>query len=233
MKSRFIFIGSIFLTILFMAACAVIQNKSITAGADICYGSTGKTLILDAGHGGEDGGAVTQSGVPESQINLAVVQKMDDILCFYGDLPILLRREDVSLHDAHAKTLREKKVSDLKNRVSLVNGISNGVLISIHQNSYPNEKYCGGQTFYANTEGSEDLARHIQTAIKQTLQNDNERESKQIPDTVYLMNHVTCPAVLVECGFLTNRAEAQLLLDPLYQKKLAMTLSAAWLTFEG
>lgn len=188
------------------------------------------SLILDAGHGGEDGGAVSITGVPESQINLAVVLKTRDILAFYGVSPIVLREEDISLHDDSAVSLREKKVSDLKNRVAAIEEQRGATLLSIHQNTYPNGRYHGAQAFYAPTEGSKELAEHIQAAIRSTLQPDNERAVKQIPDTVYLMNHISCPAVLVECGFLTNPGEEALLLDPDYQKQLAAVLAGAWLT---
>ena len=188
------------------------------------------TPILDAGHGGEDGGAVSVTGVPESQINLAIVLKVDDILGFYGTSPILLRAEDISLHDSTAVTIREKKVSDLKNRVASIQAIQNATLISIHQNSFPEGRYHGAQVFYAPTVGSMELAQHIQNALRASLQPDNNRERKQIPDTVYLMNHITCRAVMVECGFLTNPEEESRLRDDSYQRKLAALLSSAWLT---
>lgn len=186
-------------------------------------------LILDAGHGGEDGGAVSLSGVPESQINLAIVQKMDDILGLYGLAPVLLRREDISLHDPHSNTLHEKKVSDLKNRVSAIQSTQNATLISIHQNIYPKSSAKGLQVFYAPTEGSEELAQLIQSAVQTTIQGENNRLVKQIPKTVYLMNHISCRAVLVECGFLSNREEEVLLLDAAYQRKLAAVMSSVWL----
>ena len=188
-------------------------------------------LILDAGHGGEDGGAVSLTGISESQINLAIVQKLDGLLGLYGEAPVLLRSEDVSLHDQSAVTIREKKVSDLKNRVAAIQAVQGGTLLSIHQNSYPEERYRGAQTFYAPTEGSKPLAEYIQQSLCQQLQPDNGRQVKQIPDTVYLMNHISCRAVLVECGFLTNREEEALLRDAGYQKKLAIALTSAWLTF--
>lgn len=187
-------------------------------------------LVLDAGHGGEDGGAVSITGTPESQINLAIVLKLRDILGLYGVDPILLREEDVSLHDAAAGTLREKKRSDLKNRVAAVEDVEGGTLLSIHQNTYPGSKYHGAHVFYAPTGGSQSLAEHIQNSIKTALQPDNERAVKQIPDTVYIMNHVTCPAVLIECGFLTNPEEEALLRDWDYQRKLAAVIAGAWLT---
>lgn len=190
-------------------------------------------LILDAGHGGEDGGAVSKTGISESGINLEIVRKMEDILSFYGYVPTLLRREDISLHDAGAGTLREKKVSDLKNRVAAIEALPDATLISIHQNTYTDSRYRGTQVFYAHTPGSQDLAELLQASVRKGLQPENTRECKPIPDSVYLMNHISCRAVLVECGFLTNAEEEALLRDGGYQKKLAAVLSAAWLASQG
>ena len=186
--------------------------------------------VLDAGHGGEDGGAVSLTGVPESQINLAIVLKMRDVLGLYGVDPILLRETDISLHDSGANTLREKKRSDLKNRVAAVEHVEGGTLLSIHQNTYPGSRYHGAHVFYAPTEGSRLLAEHVQNSIKSALQPENERAVKQIPDTVYIMNHVTCPAILIECGFLTNPEEEALLRNEDYQRKLSVVIATAWLT---
>ena len=190
-------------------------------------------LILDAGHGGEDGGAVSVTGVPESRINLEIVQKLRDILALYGVDPVVLREEDVSLHAPEASTLREKKRSDLKNRVRAVEAVEGGTLLSIHQNSYPGSQYRGAQVFYAPTGGSRELAERLQTALREELQPDNGRQAKPVPESVYLMNHVSCPAVLVECGFLTNPEEEALLRDGGYQRQLAAVLAGAWLTAQG
>ena len=190
-------------------------------------------LILDAGHGGEDGGAVSVTGVPESRVNLEIVQKLRDTLALYGVDPVVLREEDVSLHDPEASTLREKKRSDLKNRVRAVEAVEGGTLLSIHQNSYPGSQYRGAQVFYAPTGGSRELAELLQTALREELQPDNGRKAKPIPESVYLMNHVSCPAVLVECGFLTNPEEEALLRDGGYQRQLAAVLAGAWLTAQG
>ena len=190
-------------------------------------------LVLDAGHGGEDGGAVSVTGVPESRVNLEIVQKLRDTLALYGVDPVVLREEDVSLHDPEASTLREKKRSDLKNRVRAVEAVEGGTLLSIHQNSYPGSQYRGAQVFYAPTGGSRELAELLQTALREELQPDNDRQAKPIPESVYLMNHVSCPAVLVECGFLTNPEEEALLRDGGYQRQLAAVLAGAWLTAQG
>lgn len=182
-------------------------------------------LILDAGHGGEDGGAVSPNGHCESQINLDIVRKLDQLFAFLGEPALLLREDDVSLHDDVAVTLREKKVSDLKNRVKAVEQYPAATLVSIHQNSYPESKYRGTQVFYAPTAGSQQLAQALQGTVTSRLQPENTRQEKEIPSSVYLMNHVKNRAVLVECGFLTNPEEEMLLQQHGYQCKLSLILS--------
>ena len=184
-------------------------------------------LVLDAGHGGEDGGAVSLTGAAESGINLAITLRLEDILAFCGVPSQALRREDISLYSDGAATLREKKVSDLHNRVTEVEREENTVLVSIHQNSFPQGKYRGTQVFYAPTDGSQELAEQVQQWVREALQPENGRQAKLIPDTVYLMNHITCPAILVECGFLTNPEEETMLRTPEYQTKLAAVLACA------
>lgn len=190
-------------------------------------------LVIDAGHGGEDGGAISLSGIPESHLNLAIARRVDLILGLYGAPAVMLRRQDVSLHDASAKTLREKKVSDLHNRVELVSQQQNGVLLSIHQNSFPSSKYSGAQVFFAPTAGSKPLASALQEVLRSAADPANSRRASAIAQSVYLMNHVACPAVLVECGFLTNPAEERLLQDANYQTKLAAAMSGCWLNYSG
>lgn len=192
-----------------------------------------QTLILDAGHGGEDGGAVSLSGVAESGINLAIVLRMDQLLGLYGIAPILLREEDISLHDSSAQTLREKKVSDLHNRVAAVEAQENATLISIHQNTFSSTKYHGAQVFYTNEELSLSFAQLTQDVLRESLDPENTRQPKPIPDSVYLMKHITCRAILVECGFLSNPEEDQRLQSASYQLQLASALTASWLQFQA
>ncbi len=179
-------------------------------------------LIIDPGHGGEDGGAVAADGTAESQINLAVALKLEELARLTGGEPVMTRREDVEIYDQDAKTLREKKASDLKNRVAFCNGTEGGFLVSVHQNSLPSAaKVRGAQVFYNGTEGSQELAQAIQDVLNAVVNGDQPKSPKQIDSSVYLMKHVACPAVLVECGFLTNAGEAELLKTPEYQMKLA------------
>lgn len=188
-----------------------------------------KQLILDAGHGGEDGGAVSLTGVPESGINLAVVLKLDQLLGLYGEAPLLLRETDISLHDAEADTLRKKKVSDLHNRVAMIEGTENAVVISIHQNTFSNASYHGAQVFFREGEESKALAIQVQDALRNGLDPENKRTPAKIADSVYLMKHITCPGILVECGFLSHAGEEAKLRSGEYQTQLALCIASAWL----
>lgn len=186
--------------------------------------------VVDPGHGGEDGGAVSSSGDVESDLNLQVSMKVKYLLCLFGHAPTMVRETDISLHNPEASTLRQKKVSDLKNRVTLINSIQNAFLISIHQNTFTDSRYSGAHIFY-NDEKSKPLAELIQKRMREELDPANNREAKKVPKNVYLMQHVNCPAVLVECGFMTNHREMSLLRDPIYQTKLASVIVTSYLIF--
>lgn len=211
-------------------ACLILQPGRGTSAFSPADGSR-YTLVLDAGHGGEDGGAVSLTGVPESGINLAIVLKLDQILGLYGQAPVVLRTSDTSLHDESAGTLREKKVSDLHNRVSSIENVENAVLLSVHQNTFTNQKYHGAQVFFAPTEGSEGFAVYTQETLRTVLDPENARQAKPIPDTVYLMSHISCPGILIECGFLSNPEEEALLRSETYQTKLAAAMAGAWIQY--
>lgn len=187
-------------------------------------------VVIDAGHGGEDGGAVAADGTAESGINLAIAQDLNEMLRFLGCETRMTRTEDAAIYSAGAQTLREKKASDLKNRVALVNGTRDSVLLSIHQNSLPSSRRVhGAQAFYARTEGSVPLAQAIQASLNTAVNPGNEKTEKAIDPGVYLMKHVNCPAVLVECGFLSNAEETSRLLQADYQRMLAVTITAGFL----
>lgn len=188
-----------------------------------------QTLVIDPGHGGEDGGAVSCSGQKESDINLSVALKLDQLMGFYGVQTVLTRECDVSICDPGANTLREKKVSDIHNRVAMVNRTESATLLSIHQNTYSQPEYHGMQVFYADESLSRPLAQEIQRTAQAVLQPDNTRVPQRIPESVYLLNHVSCRAVLAECGFLSNPEEDHLLQTKEYQTKLAMVLGAGYL----
>ena len=188
------------------------------------------TVVVDPGHGGEDGGAVAADGTVESGINLAIAQDLDALLRFLGCETRMTRTEDAAIYSDGARTLREKKASDLKNRAALVNETPNAVLLSIHQNSLPaSRRVHGAQAFHARTEGSEALAESVQVALNAAVNLGNEKSRKVIDKSVYLMKNISCPAVLVECGFLSNAEEAARLCETDYQRKLAVTVAAGFL----
>ena len=219
-----------FLALLVLAAGTLFGLRLIPGGAEDAFvpaRSGGRTLVLDAGHGGEDGGAVSPSGAVESGLNLAIVLRLDQLLGLYGEAPVLLRSGDVSLHDESAGTLREKKVSDLHNRADLVNAIPGAVLLSIHQNSLPSSPATrGAQTFWNGQAEAKELAESVQAALNAAVNGEHEKQAAQVPSSVYLMKSVEAPAVLVECGFLSNPEETALLKEPAHQTRLAAAITA-------
>lgn len=187
--------------------------------------------VLDAGHGGEDGGAVSADGVKESDINLAITNELDALLRFLGEKTVLIRAEDVSIYSEGAETLRQKKVSDLKNRVALVNDTPDAVLVSIHQNSLPSvPSVHGAQVFYGAVEPSGTLALSVQDALNAGVNSGNAKHEKKIDSSIFLMKNVACPAILIECGFMSNAAETAKLQQPDYQKTLAVAIAAGILS---
>ena len=188
------------------------------------------TVVIDPGHGGEDGGAVSPGGVPESQINLAVSLRVHDLLRFAGQRTRLTRDGDETICDQGLDTMRQRKVSDLKNRVKLVEETENAVLLSIHQNSLPSSPVThGAQVFWNRQEGAESLAGSIQEALNAAVNGGNDKRPRQIPDSIYLMKNITAPGVLVECGFLSNAPETERLQDPAHQLRLAFAVTAGYL----
>ncbi|MDE7262270.1 MAG: N-acetylmuramoyl-L-alanine amidase [Oscillospiraceae bacterium] len=191
----------------------------------------GFVLIVDPGHGGIDGGAVSADGTVESQVNLVIGLRMEEIAQLMGVETVMTRRENVDLHDADAATIRQQKVSDLKNRVAKVNGIPGGVLVSLHQNSMPQAPSVrGAQVFYGTAEGSQELAESVQAALNGII-NDKPKEVKAAGSGVYLLKNAEVPAILVECGFLSNAEETALLNTESHQTRLALTILASVLSW--
>ena len=198
-------------------------NKVVTAVSTSAPIQNRKTVIIDAGHGGEDGGATSCTGVLESQINLEIALKLDDLMHLLGINTLMIRTTDCSIY-TKGESIAQKKVSDLKERVRIVNETEDGFLVSIHQNHFSNEKYSGAQVFYAPTDGSKDVAGVLQKSLIQTINPDSNRGIKKA-DSVYLMQHIDCPGILIECGFLSNHREEYLLRDVEYQRKLCSVIA--------
>lgn len=182
-------------------------------------------IVIDPGHGGEDGGAVSISNLPESGYNLAIAMRLQSLIQLLGYETKMIRTEDISIY-REGKSLAQKKISDLKERVRIANETNGAVLLSIHQNHFPDPQYDGAQVFYADTQGSERLAKQIQSLMISAMNPGSRRQVKKSAG-VYLMDHIECPGVLIECGFLSNPQEEAKLRDPGYQKKLSAVISSA------
>ena len=187
--------------------------------------SARKTVVIDAGHGGVDGGATSCTGILESQFNLEIAQKLNDLFHLLGIKTVMIRETDCSVY-TEGETIAQKKVSDLKQRVRIVNNTDNSILVSIHQNLFTDGKYYGAQVFYAPTDNSQVLAQSMQNAFITNLNPGSSRKEKRA-DSIYLMQHINCPGVLVECGFLSNPEEERLLRTKEYQQKVCSVITCS------
>ncbi len=182
---------------------------------------TNKVIILDAGHGTPDEGAESSSGTTEASLNLEITLKIQKLLESSGATVVLTRSDDNSIYEIDAKTIAQKKVSDIKNRVKIGNSSSADVFVSIHLNKISDSNYSGWQTFYQNgSENSEKLANSIQASLNTTISKENMRVP-HILTSVYIMKHVEIPITIVECGFLSNPEEEKKLQTDEYQEMLA------------
>ena len=187
-------------------------------------------ILIDPGHGGEDGGAQASEGTLEKNINLAISLPLRDVLKFLGYEVKMTRDTDISIHSADAQSIKNKKVSDMKNRLKMYN--DSMMTISIHQNHFPATQYFGTQIFYSsNHPASQAIANSIRSCVLEKLQPENKRELKKGGSEIYLLNKTFVPAVLVECGFLSNETERDKLKSPDYQKKMALAIACGVLEY--
>lgn len=217
---------------LFAGFAAILWQGSAVRAAKVLELRQGEqVLIIDPGHGGEDGGATAADGTCEAEINLAVALRLEELARLVGQPTAMTRREDVSLHGDGGSTVRERKIADLKNRTAFCDTVPGGILVSIHQNSLPGAPGVhGAQVFYGGAEGSEALALALQGAVNQSINVQRPKTARASGDAVYLLKHAACPAVLVECGFLSNQEETALLKSAEHQKRLATAILAGVLS---
>ena len=180
-------------------------------------------VIIDAGHGGVDGGTTSCTGVTESTINLEISLRLNDILHLIGIDTKMIRTTDCSVYTS-GETIAAKKVSDLKERVRVVQQTQNAILVSIHQNYFSQSIYSGAQVFYGTHKNSQFMAKELQRNFVETVNPGSKRNAKKASG-IYLMEHVDCPAVLIECGFLSNPQEEALLRSADYQKKIGCIIA--------
>lgn len=199
------------------------QNTVATTATPV----SGKTIVIDAGHGVPDEGAQSSNGTTEAQTNLKIALKLQNLLESSGSSVILTRSDENAIYDLDSNTLKQKKISDIHNRVKIGNESSADIFVSIHLNKIPQQQYWGWQCFYKNgDEQSTNLAKQIQANLNEAIQKENKRVAMKL-DTVYIMKHVEIPISIVECGFLSNPEEEKQLLEDSYQDRLA------WGIFNG
>lgn len=217
-------LGVYFFTIIGVILGVCLGNRAITVFSEGLSLEDRHCIIIDAGHGGVDGGATSCTGKPESEINLEISLRLDDLFHFLGYDTKMIRTEDVSIY-TKGETIAQKKVSDLKERVRICNETEKGILLSIHQNNYGDSRYSGAQVFYADDEESHALAKQMQTSFL-TVNPGSKRQIKKA-EGIYLMKHIQCTGVLVECGFLSNPEEEAKLRTDTYQKQLCCVIATA------
>ena len=182
---------------------------------------SGKTIVIDAGHGVPDEGAQSSTGTTEAETNLKISLKVQNLLEQSGCTVILTRSDENAIYDVDSNTLKQKKISDIRNRVKIGNESSADIFVSIHLNKIPQQQYYGWQCFYKeNDENSIKLAKQLQENLNKSIQKENKRVAMKL-NTVYIMKHVEIPISIVECGFLSNPEEEKQLLEDGYQNRLA------------
>ena len=224
MKSKVWYIGLCSFILSLMLLTAIGFNDAVTVISENIPPQRNTCFIIDPGHGGVDGGATSYSGVLESNINLEIALRLNDLMHLLGLDTCMIRTTDISVYTS-GQTIAAKKVSDLKERVRIVNETENSVLVSIHQNYFTDSRYSGAQVFYGKDPAGKELAEALQKAFIQSLNPGSSRHIKS-SEGIYLMQQVTCPAILIECGFLSNPEEDQKLQQPQYQKKLCCVIAA-------
>lgn len=226
--NRKIFVGALFFgcSIAAIGGAAVLSDKIAENAVPAALISEHElpVIILDAGHGGFDGGCVSVEGVAEKGINLSILLRVRDLLRISGYEVEVTRDTDTSIHDSGIEGIANQKSSDMDNRLELFNKYDNAVCISIHQNQFTDPVYSGAQMFYSATDsGNEMLAKSLQRSF-QVLQPENKREIKLCGKELFLCYYSENPTVMVECGFLSNPEEAALLNTEEYQEKVALAI---------
>lgn len=221
-----------FALLLFCAITAIISLNGNPSKIAVQTFQEGRVpvLIIDAGHGGEDGGASSADGLLESAVNLAVAQKLESIISFLG-MQTAMTRNSQSLDYPEGLTIAQKKAWDQNNRITLINSIPDAVLLSIHQNSYPDPRPRGTQALYAVSDDSKLFAEILHNNLNAELYPNNRRVAAPISNTIFLMKHAKCTAVLVECGFLSNASDTEKLRSDNHQTKLSLILASSYIQY--
>ena len=222
MLKRFTLAVAMLLCLVLLSGLFVTGEKSVNVSAKA---TQRYTVIIDAGHGGFDGGAVAFDGTLEKDLNLSVALKLDSVLKIMGYDTVLVRDTDVSTADDKG-TERSQKVSDIKARLRLTEKYKDALFVSIHMNKYTSPQPHGAQVFYSQVDGSKELAECIQRSITAGVQTDNKRVVKKTTKDIYLLYHAVIPSVIAECGFISNPDDLLKLKSDEYQMKMAAAIAA-------
>lgn len=223
-KKRFRLTSIYLIVLLGFILISFFYSKAVTVLSEQSDFKHNNTIVIDAGHGKPDGGTTSCTGVTEDVINLEIALRLDDLMHLLGINTVMVRRDEQSIY-TEGESIAKKKISDLKNRVNLVNNAENAILVSIHQNFFPDSKYSGAQVFY-NDKDSRELAKLLQNEFTRTLNIGSKRQVKG-GKGIYLLEHINCTGVLVECGFLSNPQEEYLLRNDNYQKKICCVIASS------
>lgn len=220
-KNAAIYFSYFFVFSAFLLA-TVLGNRTVTAIAENQPLRKQHVIVIDAGHGGIDGGATSCSGVLESKLNLEIAHRLDSLMHLLGYNTRMIRTTDTSIH-VQGNTIASQKISDLKERVKIVNSQDGGILVSIHQNTFSDSRYFGAQVFYSENKTSQELAKRIQDVLILGLNPNSNRQIKKA-DGIYLLEHIQKPGILIECGFLSNPEEERKLRSADYQKEICCVI---------
>ena len=218
LKLKIAYISTILLTLTLVS----LGSRAVTVISENLPPDREHCFIIDPGHGGVDGGATSCTGKLESAFNLEIGLRLNDLLIFLGHNTKMIRKTDISVYTT-GDSIAQKKISDLKERVKICAETDGAILLSIHQNTFPDNRYSGPQVFFAGSEGSEELAKMLQSAL-------GKRSAKRA-EGVYLMEHISCAGVLIECGFLSNPEEETKLRSADYQKELCCIIAVTAANF--
>lgn len=222
-------IGFLVFSVIFIAIgysiCAVWEHLGKRTAVALATTSSDNTVtvVIDPGHGGRDGGAIGLSSAYEKELNLEISLVLRDILTASGIDVIMTRTEDVMLSSGTGGTLKNQ---DLRARRDIAEEVESPIFVSIHMNAFPIEKYNGLEVYYSlNDPGSKTVAENLRDAVITNLNTGTNRQTKPAGENIYLLDSLTCPAILVECGFLSNQVDAKRLNDPEYRQKLALVIA--------
>ena len=233
MKKIFIrFIAFISLLTLSLCSCSAPRTETPPQLPDPPKYEGYPAVIIDAGHGGEDGGAIGINGCLEKHLTLEIALLLEQMLRAEGICTRLTRTEDILLYDRSSDYKGHKKLQDMLARITIANEYEDAIFVSIHMNSFTQEKYSGLQVYFSdNSPLSCELAKYIQSLTVELLQPNNKRQIKSAGTDIYLLRKIDHPAVLVECGFISNSEECALLTTKEYQQKLCFVIYSAILEY--